>query len=40
MSGYWYSLTTLARSCRLRSYLDTAVARGITALNAVSSAIA
>jgi hypothetical protein len=40
VSGYWHTLTTLARWCRLRSYLDTAAAHGITALDAVSSAIA
>jgi hypothetical protein len=22
VSGYWHSLATLARSCRIRSYLD------------------
>jgi transposase len=40
VSGYWHTLTTLARWCRLRSYLDTAAAHGITALDAISSAIA
>jgi transposase len=40
VSGYWHTLTTLARWCRLRSYLDTAAAHGITALDAVSGAIA
>jgi transposase len=40
VSGYWHSLATLARWCRLRSYLDTAAAHGITALDAISSAIA
>ena len=38
VSGYWHSLTTLARWCRLRSYLDTAAAHGITALDAIRSA--
>jgi hypothetical protein len=40
VSGYWHSLATLARWCRLRSYLDSAAAHGTTALDAISSAIA
>ena len=40
VSGYWHSLATLGRWCRLRSYLDSATAHGITALDAVASAIA
>ena len=40
VSSYWHSLATLARWCRLRSYLDTAAAHSITALDAISSAIA
>jgi hypothetical protein len=40
VSGYWHTLATLARWCRIRSYLDSAAAHGITALDAVSSAIA
>ena len=40
VSGYWHSLATLARWCRLRSYLDSAAAHGITALDAIASAIA
>ena len=39
VSGYWHSLATLARWCRLRSYLDTAAAHGVTALDAVRTAI-
>ena len=39
VSGYWHSLATLARWCRIRSYLETAAAHGITALDAISSAI-
>ena len=31
---------TLARWCRIRSYLDSATAHGITALDAVSTALA
>jgi Transposase IS66 family len=30
VSGYWHSLPTLARWCRIRSYLDTAAAHGVT----------
>ena len=40
VSGYWHSLDTLARWCRLRSYLETATAHGITALDAIHSALA
>jgi transposase len=40
VSGYWHSLATLARWCRLRSYLDSAAAHGITALDAIRDAIA
>ena len=39
VSGYWHSLPTLARWCRLRSYLDSAAAHGVTALDAVRAAI-
>ena len=39
VSGYWHSLATLARWCRLRSYLDTAAAHGITALDAIRDAL-
>ncbi len=39
VSGYWHSLSTLARWCRLRSYLDTAAAHGVTALDAIRTAI-
>ena len=39
VSGYWHSLATLARWCRLRSYLDSAAAHGITALDAVRAVI-
>jgi transposase IS66 family protein len=40
VSGYWHSLATLTRCCRLRSYLDSAAAHGVTALDAISDAIA
>jgi transposase len=39
VSGHWHSLATLARWCRLRSYLDTAAAHGVTALGAIRDAI-
>jgi len=39
-SAYWHSLPTLARWCRLRSYLDSAAAHGVTALDAISNALA
>jgi transposase len=38
--GYWHSLATLARWCRIRSYLDSAANHGLTALDAVSAALA
>ena len=40
VSGYWHSLATLARWCRIRSYLDSAAAHGITALDAIRDALA
>jgi hypothetical protein len=40
VSGYWHSLATLARWCRIRSYLDSAAAHGITALDAIAGALA
>jgi transposase len=40
VSGYWHTLHTLARWCRIRSYLDTAAAHDITALNAIRAALA
>ncbi len=40
VSGYWHAKHTLARWCRIRSYLDSATAHGITALDAVSTALA
>ena len=39
VSGYWHSLATLARWCRLRSYLDSAATHGITARDAIATAI-
>jgi hypothetical protein len=39
VSGYWHSLATLARWCRIRSYLDSAAAHGISALDAIRDAL-
>jgi hypothetical protein len=39
VSGYWHTLATLARWCRIRSYLDSAAAHGITAIDAIRDAI-
>ena len=39
VSGYWHSLATLARWCQIRSYLDSAAAHGITALEAIRDAL-
>ena len=39
VSGYWHCLATLARWCRIRSYLDSAAAHGVTALDAVRAVI-
>jgi hypothetical protein len=39
VSGYWRSLATLARWCRIKSYLDSAAAHGTTALDAIRGAI-
>lgn len=40
VSGYWRTQRTLARWCRIRSYLDSAAAHGITALDAITTALA
>jgi transposase len=40
VSGYWHSLATLARWCRVRSYLDSAAAHGVSALAAIRGALA
>jgi transposase len=39
VSGYWHSLRTLSRWCRLASYLDSAAAHGTAALDAVRAVI-
>jgi hypothetical protein len=40
VSGYWHARATLARWCRVRSYLDTSAARGIPATDAIRDALA
>ena len=39
VSGYWHTPRTLARWCRIRSYLDSAANHGLTALDAVTRAL-
>jgi transposase len=39
VSGYWHSLATLTRWCRIRSYLDSALAHSITAIDAIRTAL-
>ena len=39
VSGYRYLLATLVHWCRIRSYLDSAVAHRIAALDAIRTAI-
>jgi transposase len=40
VSGYWHTPRTLARWCRIRSYLDTTANHGLTALDAITRALA
>jgi len=40
VSGYWHTQATLGRWCRIRSYLDSAANHGLTALDAITSALA
>jgi transposase len=40
ISGYWHTPRTLARWCRIRSYLDSAANHGLTALDAITRALA
>jgi hypothetical protein len=40
VSGYWHTQRTLARWCRIRSYLDSAASHGLTALDATTRALA
>jgi hypothetical protein len=37
VSGWRHSLATLARWCRIRSYLDTSAAHGISAIDAAAT---
>jgi transposase len=39
VSGYWHTPRTLARWCRIRSYLDSAANHGLTALDAITRAL-
>jgi transposase len=39
VSGYWHSLATLARWCLITSYLDSAAAHDLTALDAIRDAL-
>jgi hypothetical protein len=39
VSGYWHTLRTLARWCRIKSYLDSAAAHGVSAIDAIRAAI-
>jgi hypothetical protein len=40
VSGYWHSLATLARYCRVRSYLVTSRNHGIRPIDAIHAALA
>jgi transposase len=40
VSGYWHSLATLARYCRVRSYLATSRNHGIHPVDAIHAALA
>jgi transposase len=39
VSGYWHTPRTLARRCRIHSYLDSAASHGLTALDAITRAL-
>ena len=39
VSGYWHTQRTLARWCRIRSYLDSARNHGLRALDAIRAAL-
>ena len=39
VSGYWHSLATLARYCRVRSYLVTSRNHGIRPIDAIHAAL-
>jgi transposase len=40
VSGHWHTLATLARWCRIRSYLDSAANHGLGILDAICAALA
>ena len=40
VSGYWHTQQTLARWCRIRSYLESAGSHGFDAIGAISTALA
>ena len=40
VSGYWHTLTTLARYCRTRSYLTSARNHGLTTIDAIHRVLA
>ena len=39
VSGHWHTQTTLARWCRIHSYLGSAASHRLTALHAVTTAL-
>jgi hypothetical protein len=39
VSGCWHTLATLARWCRIRTYLDSAASHGLSALDAIRAAL-
>ena len=39
VSGYWHTQRTLARWCRIRSYLDSARNHGLRALDAIRAVL-
>ena len=39
VADYWQTHVTLQRWCRIRSYLDSALAHGFTALDAITRAL-
>lgn len=39
VSGYWHTLTTLTRYCRVRSYLSSATNHGLRAIDAIHAAL-
>ncbi|WP_223840336.1 IS66 family transposase [Saccharopolyspora pogona] len=39
VSGYWHTLTTLGRFCRVRSYLTSATNHGLRAIDAIHAAL-